>query len=183
MKQFLLKWLKWPYFAICTLGAVFFFWIPLWWWYTPPLGLTVAVILCLSKAWHFPGYLSIKPLPGRGYVDAWPALFDPLWGNPEDGVSGVDAYGPSWKNSYNPTGSRWGAIKWNCRNWLAGFNYITWRAWMGAPPLIVKEYSLPSFVVPTWVPKLGGLQIGGQTRQLKIGWQQRYGQTVMVCSA
>lgn len=167
--------LKWLYFAVCTLAAVVFFWIL-------PVGLATAVLLCLFKAWHFPGQASIKPLPGRQYVDSWPAIFNPLWGNPEDGVSGVDAYGPSWTGSYNPLGTRWKAIQWNCRNWLAGYNYITWL-WKSTPPLIVKEYSLPSFVIPTWVPKLGGLQIGSQSRQLKIGWQQRYGKTVMVCSA
>lgn len=172
--------LKWLYYAVCSIGAFVFYWIPLW--RLPPLGLTVAVALCLLQAWHYPAAKSIKPLPGRLYVDGWPALFQPLWGNPEDGVSGVDAYGPSWKDSFNPLGSRLKAIEWNCRNWLAGFNYLTWR-WKSVPPLIVKEYSLPSLTLPTWVPKLGGLQIGGQTRQLKIGWQQRYGRNVMVGSA
>lgn len=151
--------MKWAYFALCELAAAAFFWMPLWWWRLPPIGLTVAILLCLSRSWSAASVNSIKPMSSRVFVDEWVAPVNALFGNPEDGVSGRFAFG-AWYGAYNPTGSRWRAICWNCRNWLAGFNYLTWP-WASTPPLIVKPYG---------------------SHQLKLGWQQRYGRTVMVCS-
>lgn len=146
--------IAWIYFALCELAATAFFWMPLWWWKLPPIGLSVAVLLCLARAWRWPYANSIKPLPLRKSIDGWPRPFNALWGNPEDGVSGLVAFGPSWTGAYNPTGSIWLAICWQCRNWLAGFNYLTWP-WAAPAPLLIKAYS-----------------VFGRQRQLKVGWQQ-----------
>lgn len=154
--------LAWFYYAMCELFSVLFFWIPPWlwtWghWREPlPLGLTFVVLLCLFELWSPHAYsTSIKPLPGRTLVDAWDLPVNQLFGNPEDGVSGYDARGPDWSGSYNPTESRWLAICWNCRNWMAGFNYITARALKVVPPPIITSYTL-----------------FGKQRLLKLGWQQ-----------
>lgn len=126
-----------------------------------PLGLLLVGLASLFKAWTFPYAKSIKPLPNRQLIDGWTLPINLIFGNPEDGVSGVDAYGPSWTGSYNPTGSRWGAFVWSgLRNWAAGYNYLTWP-WSSTPPLYVGPF-VGSFAV-------------------EIGWQQRYGRTVMVC--
>ena len=152
--------MKWAYYAACELAGAAFFWVPLWWHpMLPPLGFTIAVLLCLARAWRLCGG-SIKPLPGRNLVDGWPWPFNLLWGNPEDGVSGITALG-GWSGFYNPQGTRWLAICWNCRNWFAGFNYLTWP-WASAAP----NYQTP-YTVPKWVPK-----IGGTTRTPRLGWQQ-----------
>ena len=150
----------WIYFALCELAAAAFFWLPLWWWRAPPIGLTVVLVLCLLRAWVWPYADSIKPLPARTRIDGWRGPFNLLWGNPEDGVSGLDARG-SWTGDYNPSGSRWLAICWNCRNWLAGFNYLTWP-WTRAAPNLQLPYT-----VPAWVPRIGGM-----ARTLRLGWQQ-----------
>lgn len=171
--------LYWAWFAACELAAFLFFWVPPWiWtfghWHEPlPLGLSFIVVMCLFEAWSpYAMFLSIKPVGTRTHVDWWDLPINALFGNPEDGVSGLDALGPSWQGFYNPTGSRWGAICWNCRNWMAGFNYITWR-WASVPPIIFKDYTL-----------------FGKQRQLKLGWQQlpvsdgwRTSKVRMVCSA
>lgn len=137
--------LAWGWFAVCELfGLLVLF----------PIGLVVVGAACVFKAWRFPYATSIKPLPDRKLIDGWAWSINLLYGNPEDGVSGVDAYGPSWIGSYNPSGTRWRALLWNLRNWANGFSYLTW-AWTSAPPLYVKPYT-----------------IFGRQRQLKIGWQQ-----------
>lgn len=149
--------LAWAWYALCALFGFFVL---------MPLGWVVVGAACILKAWKFPYANSIKPLTGRKQIDGWAWPINAVYGNPEDGVSGVDAYGPSWIDSYNPMGSRWRAFRWSgLRNWAAGFNYLTWP-WKGAPPLLIKQYS-----------------VLGSPRQLKIGWQPRYGKIVMVCSA
>jgi len=148
--------LAWIYYALCMLFAVFVLF---------PAGLLIVGAACIFKAWDGPELLSIKPLPYRTFVDSWGWPINVIYGNPEDGASGTDAVGP-WGESFNPLGTRWRAFLWSgLRNWANGFNYITWR-FAATPPLLVKEYSL-----------------FGRQRQLKIGWQQRYGCTVMVGSA
>lgn len=126
-----------------------------------PLVVLIVGPACVFKAWRFPYAKSIKPIPGRDFVDGWALPINLIFGNPEDGVSGVDAYGPDWLGAYNPRGTRWRAFLWNLRNWAAGYNYLTWP-WEYDPSLL-------------YVGPLAGLQV-------KIGWQQRYGRTVMVCS-
>ena len=149
--------MKWLYYALCEALAAAFFWMPLWWWRVPPVGLTLVVVLCVAKAWTEADTLSVKPLPNRPNVDRWRVL-DFLLGNREDGSSGRYAFG-SWPGAYNPKGTRWLAICWNCRNWMANFNYLTWP-WKN-PPLYYREY--------------------GNGHSIELGWQQRYGCTVMVC--
>lgn len=159
-----MKALCWAYYALAQGAATAFFWLPTYWHHgypvCPPVGLTVALALCMAKAWDWPYATSIKVLPGRKEIDGWPAPFNRLWGNPEDGASGADAIG-SWSGFYNPDGTRWLAICWNCRNWLAGFNYLTWP-WASAAP----NYQTP-YTVPKWVPL-----IGGTVRTPRLGWQQ-----------
>lgn len=152
--------MKWLYYAVVQILQTAFFWLPLWWWHIPPIGLTIVVMLCVTKAWSDADRPSIKPLPNRLMVDEF-LIFNEIMGDKEDGASGRYAYGPSWIGPWNPRGTILRAIGWNCRNWMANFNYLTWP-WKSAPPLIVKPY--------------------GNGHQLKLGWQQRYGATVMVCS-
>lgn len=148
----------WLYFALCELFALVVLF---------PLGLLIVGAACICRAWSSAAVQpSINPQPGRPDVDVWEWPINAVYGNPEDGVSGEDALG-SWVGFYNPTGSRWRAFMWSAlRNPANGFNYPTWR-WAATPPLLVKTYSLPI---------LG-------TRQLKLGWQRRYGRIVMACSA
>lgn len=151
------KVLAWAWFAACSLFGVLVL---------MPVGWVVVGAACVCKAWRFPYATSIKPIKGRAQVDGWSWPINRIYGNPEDGVSGVDAYGPGWTGSYNPRGTRWRAFVWSgLRNWAAGYNYLTW-AWGTDPPLYIKDYS-----------------VLGRQRQLKIGWQARYGRIVMVCSA
>lgn len=124
-----------------------------------PLGWILVGIACYYYEWTYsPNISSIKPLPNRKVIDTWDWYFMRLvYGNPEDGVSGIYAYGPSWPGAYNaPRATRWRAFKWSgLRNWAAGFNYLTWL-WPGEkPPVIIKAYT-----------------VFGKQRQLKIGWQQ-----------
>lgn len=149
------KVLVWAWFALCELfGLVVLF----------PLGWFVVGAASFFRAWKFPYATSIKELPNRSLIDGWSWPINAIYGNPEDGVSGVDAYG-SWMGSYNPTGSAWKAFMWSgLRNWAAGYNYLTWP-WVSVPPFYVTEYT-----------------VLGRQRQLKIGWQTRYGRIVMVCS-
>lgn len=138
--------LAWAWFALCSLFAFVVL---------MPVGWVVVGAACVFKAWKFPYANSIKPLPDRKLVDGFSWSINALWGNPEDGVSGVDAYGPSWIGSYNPYGTRWRAFVWSgLRNWANGFNYLTWRSSSPAP-LYVRQYS-----------------VFGKQRQIKIGWQQ-----------
>lgn len=138
--------LAWAWFAACELFGLLVL---------MPVGWVVVGAACIFKAWKFPYATSIKPLPNRRLVDGWSWPINALYGNPEDGVSGVDALGPSWLGAYNPQGYRWRAFLWNLRNWASGFNYRNWPFSL-TPPLFIKQYSLPI---------LG-------TRQLKLGWQQ-----------
>lgn len=122
-----------------------------------PVGLVVVGAASICKAWAFPYATSIKQLTDRRRIriDGWRWPINLIYGNPEDGVSGVDAYGPNWEGSYNPYGTRWRAFKWSAlRNWANGFNYVTWRSTDPAP-FYSRQYS-----------------VFGKTRQLKIGWQQ-----------
>lgn len=158
--------MKWAYYAACQLLGAAFFWLPLDWHHgvphVPPIGLTLVVILCLCRAWTTDAVVpSIKPLPNRPNVDEWLLPVNWLIGDREDGPTGRYAYGPGWVGAYNPTGSTWRAILWQLRNWLNGFQYITWAKWMGAPPIYYREY--------------------GNGHSIELGWQQRYGCTVMVC--
>lgn len=142
--------LAWCYFALCELVALVVLF---------PLGLLLVGWCCARRNYTLPATsspLSIKPLPQRTHVDTWGwKWMQPVYGNPEDGVTGFCAYGPSWTGAYNPTRSRWLAFVWSAlRNWANGFGYLTWR-WTSTAPLLVKAYSL-----------------FGQQRQLKIGWQQ-----------
>ena len=140
----------WLWFAVCSLFGFFVL---------QPVGWLLVGAACYKRAWKLvPGKRSIKPIIGRKWVDEWRwQWMNLLWGNPEDGVSGGDAFGPSWSGEYNPALSRWRAFKWAAlRNWANGYNYITWRDSWGTPPLLIKQYTLPI---------LG-------TRQLKLGWQQ-----------
>jgi hypothetical protein len=149
--------IAWIWFAICQVFA-FVVLMPLGW-------LIVGLAVLCGAHTDMPVTASIKPMPGREYIDRWTWPINAIYGNPEDGVTGMDALGPSWTGFYNPTGSRWLAFKWSgLRNWADGFNYITW-IFSGTPPLLVKDYTF-----------------FGSQRQLKLGWQQRYGRTVMVCS-
>jgi len=153
--------LAWIYYALCMLFAVAALF---------PLGLLIVGAACVFKAWTPTATVpSINPLLkyDRFEVDSWTWPINAIYGNPEDGVSGIDAFGPSWVGPYNTRGSRWEAFRWSgLRNWANGFGYITW-IFGGTPPLLVKEYRLPILGM----------------RQLKLGWQQRYGRNVMVGSA
>jgi hypothetical protein len=147
----------------CSLFAVYGLFVP---------GILLTGLASWRRAWTAANIPSIKPLPNRPNVDEWTWPINWIYGNPEDGVSGRYAYG-GWAGAYNPTGSRWKAFIWAAfRNWACGFNYLTWNG-RNAPPLFVTNYTVWS-----WVPRAGG-----SVRQFKIGWQLRYGCTVMVGSA
>lgn len=149
-----MKWAPWLWFALCQVIGFFVLF---------PLGWLIVGAACACSAWTPADTPSIKPLPNREKVDRWTWPINLIYGNKEDGTTGRYALG-SWTGFYNQTGSRWKAFEWSgLRNSADGWNYITWL-WASAPPLYVT----------TW--------LGGR-RQLKIGWQQRYGCTVMVCSA
>lgn len=139
---------KWqsPWYWGCMAVALILFFV----------GLVVVGAACLFKAWRFPYARSIKPFKDRELVDGWKWPINLIYGNPEDGVSGIDAYGPSWTDSYNPWGTRWRAFVWSgLRNWANGLNYITWP-WASAPPCVKKTYRTP------W----------RSTRELQLGWTQ-----------
>lgn len=146
--------MKWLYYATCQLiGAFVLF----------PLGLLIVGLACYRRAWSFDATPSIKPLPYRLTVDTWRwTWMNTVYGNPEDGVTGGDAFG-SWVGPYNDVPlSRWRAFQWSgLRNWACGWNYLTWRPWLDPPPLFYRAY--------------------GNGHSIELGWQQRYGCTVMVC--
>lgn len=137
----------WLWFAMASLVGFFIL---------QPVGWLLVGIAAYKRAWVVSGDASIKPLPQRQQIDTWRwQWMVRVWGNPEDGVSGYDAYGPSWDGRYNPTLSRWKAFVWaGLRNWAAGYNYITWP-FSTTPPVYFKNYTL-----------------FGKPRTLKIGWQQ-----------
>jgi hypothetical protein len=98
------------------------------------IGYVVLLPLCLCQAWTAPNATSTKPLPaeGRFYVDAW--AFGPLnrvYGNPEDGVSGKQAYiwgsGPQ-AGQLIPymadSAAWWRAYCWNARNSADALKYL-----------------------------------------------------------
>jgi hypothetical protein len=163
--------LAWCWYCGSMLAGALLFWIPPRWWllaWTPaplrlawlPLGLTFVAILCALKSWTPTAELpTIKPLPGRQAIDSFRPRLAVIF-NREDGDSGRFAVG-SWSGFYNPDGTRWLALCWNCRNWLAGFNYLTWP-WASAAPNLQLPY-----LVPAWVPRIGGTR-----RTLRLGWQQ-----------
>lgn len=148
--------LIWAYWIACQLAGLVLF----------VLGIFVVGAASAYSAWTYPYADSIKPIEGRTQVDGWTWPINAIYGNPEDGVSGRYAFGPTWSGAFNPTGSRLKAFEWaGFRNWANGWNYLTWRS-PRVPPLFIYPY-----------------RFFGGTRVLKLGWQQRYGRTVMVCSA
>lgn len=173
-----MKTLGWLWWGLMMLLSTLYFWVPpvliaqaishLWdgrfdrMAFCPPIGLTLVLLLCLMRAWTPADRLSIKPLANRRtMIDRW-RLFDSVFGNREDGASGRYAYGQSWTGPYNATGSIWGAFCWNCRNWMANFNYATWPG----NPANAPNYQTP-YKVPAWFPI-----IGGTMRTPRLGWQQ-----------
>lgn len=92
------------------------------------------------------------------------------FGNPEDGVTGKYAVGPSWFGYYNPTGGWAGRMKWNWRNNAAGFNYEIWPK----APVVKKNYKV------LWMTR--ELQLGWTALPTSDGWVVPEGQVRMVCS-
>lgn len=113
-----------------------------------------------------PAQDSIKPLLNyhRFTVDRWIWPINAVYGNPEDGVSGIDAYGGDWGSGpFNGTTppSRWKAFVWSgIRNWAAGFNYISWP--FASPP--------PFYQSPT----NSGRKFGWQSLPASDGWVGPY---------
>jgi hypothetical protein len=139
----------WLYYAACQVASLAL----------SIVGVPILAYACYYRDWTYsPNVDSIKPLPGRAKVDTWDSPWmRPVWGNPEDGVSGVYAYGPDWVGPYNDLPpSRWTAFWWAAvRNRCNGFDYICWRS-SSTPPIIKKNYTTP------W----------GSTRLLQLGWTQ-----------
>ena len=74
------------------------------------LGFAVLALPCALEAWEASPYLSINPAH-KGRIDRWSwAWLNPIWGNPEDGVSGQTALiwlngvteGPYWPGCPSP---------------------------------------------------------------------------------
>lgn len=118
------------------------------------LGIFIIGAASACKAWTDPpDAKSLKPLPDRMVVDRWKWPINGIYGNPEDGVSGRQAYGPTWAGPFNASGSRWYAFEWSgLRNWANNWAYITWPfPW--TPPLYASKSGA---IKLGWKPWFGG---------------------------
>lgn len=156
----------WQYFWLCQLYAFLIL---------KPVGWVLVGIACYYYEWTYtPNVKSIKPLDNRKMVDTWDwAFMRKIYGNPEDGVSGIYAYGPSWTGAFNsPPVTRWKAFTWSGRrNWANGFNYITWK-WPDINP---------PFKPGTWLFGKRSYKFGWQSLPTSDGWDGTY-KVRMVCS-
>lgn len=125
-------------------------------------GWVVLIPFCLAQAWH-PKVMEVPGFPDRW---TWGPL-NYIYGNPEDGVSGMDA------KIWNSTGQRvpympsawapWRAYCWSAlRNSCDNLKYVfAWKA----GPLVKKDYT-----------------IFGKQRTFRAGWQLENGFNVPVLS-
>jgi hypothetical protein len=93
------------------------------------LSVIPIAVACLCCAWTTPAYQTLKSIPEvhRTAIDRWRYLPNWLWGNPEDGVSGQQAY--IWNSGklvpYMPDADpRWRAFCWNMRNRSSGLKWL-----------------------------------------------------------
>lgn len=141
-------------------------------WIAAPVGWLLLLPFCLARAWTVPPDVrSIKPLAGpevfRDRVDRW--LWDALnevYGNPEDGVSGLWAvvHTASGLAPYLPGRPAW---------WRA----YCWSAWRNSAGNLKYVFENTDAIAG---PLAAGTWLGG--RPYRIGWHVENGFNVPVLS-
>lgn len=150
----------WAWFAVVQLVSIA----------ATVLGWAVLIPFCLLQAWTAPVCLSNKPWPSgmpdlgpaRVLIDRW--RFKPLnwiYGNPEDGVSGRQAY--IWATPSAPALYMPGA-------WAPWRAYL-WSAWRNSADNL--KYVFAWKEGPYWAVQIGG-------RWLQAGWHLQNGVNVPV---
>ncbi len=140
--------LAWGWFTVAQLITLTFM----------VIGFVVLIIPCLLHAWELSPTPSIND--GRK-IDRWTWSFlNPIWGNPEDGVSGQTAL--VWING-TTRGPYWPT----CPN--AALRAYAWSAWRNSCDQLKYRLAVTIFGTPAF-------KLGNRT----IGWSKENGKPVLV---
>ncbi|MDE1989025.1 MAG: hypothetical protein KGI82_01030 [Betaproteobacteria bacterium] len=121
-------------------------------------GFVVLMLPCLLHAWELSPVPSIND--GRR-IDRWTwALLNPIWGNPEDGVSGLAAR--VWVNGVTQR-AYWPSCP------SAALRAYAWSAWRNSCDALKYSLAITCFGTPSVV-------IAGR----RIGWSVENGRPVLV---
>lgn len=126
------------------------------------LGFLVLPLPCLLHAWETSPYPSINPAH-KGQIDRWSWPLNAIWGNPEDGVSGLDAL--VWGGGAD-AGKR--VPYWSTCASKALRAYV-WSAWRNSCDQLKYSLAITRFGTPS-VVLLGR----------RVGWSIENGRPVLV---
>ncbi len=124
------------------------------------LGFVVLLLPCALEAWETSPYLSINPAH-KGRIDRWSwGWLNPIWGNPEDGVSGQKAL--VWVNGVTQRPYWPGCPSPRLRAYV-------WSAWRNSCDQLKYTLAVTRFGTPSVV-------IAGR----RVGWSVENGRPVLV---